>query len=143
MQDVLPNGVVFPHQFAGVLIERDYGRRQGRGNVHVAFILPVRGADVDQVPLGDWGRIGHVALVDADFLHHVKHPKDVGIGLFGELLLGEESVARAVVEALDIECDNLAAIENSTLGADVFIALQPAFQEAPCLPTRSLRSAAG
>ncbi len=121
MQDVLPHGVVFPHQFAGVLIERDYGRRQGRGNVHVAFILPVRGADVEQVPLGDWGRTGHVALVDADFLHHVKHPEDVGIGLFGEPLLGDESVTLAAAEALDIECDNLAAIENSTLGTNAFI----------------------
>ena len=53
VQDAILDGVVLPHELAGVLVERDVGRRARRRDVHVALVLPVRGAQEDEVAMRD------------------------------------------------------------------------------------------
>ena len=49
VQDLLADGVVLPHEFAGRLVDRDDRRRLRRRDVDVAFVLAVRRADEDQI----------------------------------------------------------------------------------------------
>src|SRR3712207_8188382 len=52
------------------------GRRFRRGDVDVALVLPVRGADVEQFAVRDGRRVGEVVREGADLLHHVEAPHE-------------------------------------------------------------------
>ena len=43
----------FPHELPGLLVQRDDRRRLRRRNVHVALVLAIRRAHVDQIPPND------------------------------------------------------------------------------------------
>ena len=63
VQNAVPDRIVFPHELAGVLVDRDDRRRLGRRNVHVALVLAVRRADVDQIAPDDRRRVRHVVRI--------------------------------------------------------------------------------
>ena len=87
VQDLLADGVVFPDQLAGRLVDGDDRRRLRRRHVDVALVLAVRGADVDQVLEHDRRGVRHVVLHHAELVHHVEPPEDVGVGVAGRLLV--------------------------------------------------------
>ena len=98
---------------AGVLVDRDDGRRARRRDVDVAFVLPVGRADVDQVAPDDRRGVGEVVRERADLFDHVQLPHDVGVGLAGELLVGDRAVVLAVVaEALQVHAHELGAVAD-------------------------------
>ena len=105
VQDPVLDRVVFPDQLAGLLVERDDGRRARRRNVHVALVLAVRGAHVQHVSPDDRRRVREVVRIRADLFHHVERPDHVGVELTGQLLVGERAVVLVVAEALDVEAD--------------------------------------
>jgi hypothetical protein len=53
VQDAVLDRVVFPGELPGVLVDRNDRRRFRGRNVHVTFILSVRGADEHQIAEGD------------------------------------------------------------------------------------------
>ena len=78
--DVRPDlRVVLAEQIAGVFVERDEGRRERRGDIDVRPVLSVRGADEEPVTEVDDRAIRGVVRKDAEFIHHVVPPEDVGI----------------------------------------------------------------
>jgi hypothetical protein len=129
VQDPVFDGVVLPRELPRLLVEGEDRRRLWGGDVHVAFVLAVRGADEEEVPVGDGGGIRHVVREGAHLLHHVELPDDVAVVRALVLLVGERAVVLAVEEALDVEGEDLAAVrgvvENVLLderrGADALV----------------------
>ena len=75
--------VVFTHQLAGLGVERDEARGSRRRDVDVGPVLAVGGADVEDAVDHEHRAVGGVVREDAQLIHHVVAPKDVGILLGG------------------------------------------------------------
>ena len=119
-------GVVLAEEFAGLFVHCHEAGRERGGDVHVRPVLAVRGGDVEHVADDEDGAVGGVVRKNAQFIHHVVAPDDVGVLLAGRderslLAVGTEHVlhdvfglvlVRAVVavrHAFDVEAEDFAA----------------------------------
>src|SRR5690606_22376156 len=103
VQDVGARRLVGPDQLASVLIQADEAGGIGGGQVDVAFVHAVGGADKEQIANRRDRATAHVVLGDAQLFHHVVDPDDVGfVGGFRHFA-GEGAIVFAVVEALSIQ----------------------------------------
>ena len=82
-----------------------------RRDVDVAFVLAVRGADVDQIAEGHRRRVREVVGIGADFLHHVERPDHVGVGHPGQFLV-LRAVVLVVAKPLDVDAEQHAAVAH-------------------------------
>ena len=72
-------GVVFAHEFSGALVERDQAGGIGGRDVDVRPVLAVGGAGINQIAHNEERTIGGVVRKDAQFIHHVVFPYNVGV----------------------------------------------------------------
>src|SRR5206468_6091305 len=71
--------VVFGDEFAGLLVQGDEAGGVGRGDIDVGPVLAVGGAGVHEVIHDQHGAVGGVVRKNAEFVHHVIDPDDVGV----------------------------------------------------------------
>ena len=111
--------VVFGDEFAGLLVQGDEAGGVGRGDIDVGPVLAVGGAGVHQVVHDLHGAVRGVVRKNAEFVHHVIDPDDVGVvwtnlrfrfaGADDILRLVHERTVVAVGEAFGVQADDLAA----------------------------------
>src|SRR4029078_3383409 len=103
VQNFVEHGIVFPNEFAGLLVDGNDRRCFWGRNVDVALILPIRSADIDEIAVHDWRRIREVVRQRPYFLHHVKLPNYVGVCLACQLLVRHWSIVLFIAKTLGIE----------------------------------------
>jgi hypothetical protein len=112
VQDLVARRGVLPDHLARLLVDRDQRGRARRGDVDVALVLTVAGADVDQVAPRDRRGVREVVGHHAELFHHVELPHDVAVVLARELLVLVRAVVLAVLEALGVDREQLAAVRH-------------------------------
>ena len=112
VQHAVADRVVFPLQLAALDLDRDDRRRLRRRDVDVAFVLAVRRRAIEQAAVDHRRAVRQVVREGSDLFHHVEHPDDVHVGLAGELLVLVRTVVLAVMEALNVGGNDLAAIRR-------------------------------
>src|SRR5215218_7464934 len=110
MKNTIRDRIVFPNQFARLLVYGDELRSFRRRYVGVTLVLPIRGIDIDEVAEYYRGGVGHVMRLRSDFLHHVKLPDDIGVLFSFQFLVNVRAVILPVAEALRIERDKLGTV---------------------------------
>src|SRR6266568_459475 len=112
-------GVLLAQVFAGFFVERDETGRIGRRNVGVGPVLAVAGAGVKDVVNDEERAVGGVVREDAEFVHHVVAPNDVGIlrAGFDPGFAGTGDVWRLVLERAVVAVGHALGIQTEDFAA--------------------------
>src|SRR5207249_2228590 len=112
-------GVVFRDEFAGLLVQGNQAGRVRRGDVDVGPVLAIGGAGEYQVVQDEHGTVRSVVGEDAQFVHHVIDPDDIGVlrPCLGLGFAGADDVLRfvhvgavvAVGHAFGVQADDFTA----------------------------------
>ena len=100
---------VGPEHRAVALVEAEETRGLGVREIQMAFIDAIARVHEQEVAGTRHTAGAHVVLRDAELLHHVEHPDDVGLVLPLLLLSREGPVVLPVAKALGVEALHLAA----------------------------------
>ncbi len=110
MQNVGPWRFVGPQHLGRVLVHREKAGSVRRRNIDVIEVDAIRGADKEHITHAANRAAAHVVLRDAHLGHHVILPDDVRF-IFVLVRFGRVgAVVLAVVKAIGVETDDLAAI---------------------------------